>query len=121
MHDRRLTTRNGTTTPALVAALALAMISLAVAGSQPALASARSGESRSTMAEADTARLVAVAVAAARTLLGADQAPQALIHSTPFFASVSVAVTTENLPDRTIPIAGPFLRAGLIDLPPPAC
>jgi hypothetical protein len=121
MNDRRLPTRNATATPALVAALALAMIALAVAGSQPALAGARIGESRSSIAETDTARLVAVAVAAARTLLGADQGPQALVHSTPFFVSASVAAPTESLPDRAIPIHRPFLRAGLIDLPPPAC
>lgn len=120
MDTRRSLSRTGTT-PALVAAVALAMISLAVAGSQPAMGGIRGVDPRSTIAESDTARLMAAAVAAARTLLGADQASQAMIHSAPQLAGACNG-TAAVLPHSVeICFATGALRVEVIDLPPPTC
>jgi hypothetical protein len=121
MEHRLMPSRSGAG-PAVIAAVALAMVSLAVAGSQPALAGPRSCEARSTLADGEATRLLAAAVAAAKNLLGVDHAARAIIESEPILdwrvlSDVFAVRHRDQQPAR----ATPALRPHLIDLPPPVC
>jgi hypothetical protein len=107
--------------PAVVAALALALISAASAGS-PAALPVRAGDARSTFAEVETSRLLAAAVQAAKNLLGVDAPAHAIIHAEPRVAIRSIA-SPLGWPAAAMvrrPVSG-ALEPHLTDLPPPIC
>ncbi len=121
-HDqRRPTLRNGAN-PAVVAALALAMVSLALAGAQPARMTARHLDARTTFAEADASRLVAAALAAAKDLLGVAPAADVLIAPSHDWINISAADQVAHLEDSEPGLpSSQSLRIEHLDLPPPTC
>ena len=107
--------------PAVIAALALAIISVAATASPAAGPAARPCDARAPFAEADATRLLAAAVIAAKNLLGVDGAT-AIIPALPVLLCKESAAAPLMIEDaQTMRPRGIALEAHLIDLPPPAC